>query len=128
MRRSCIAILFSRDVEQPILANAACFPILGNLYFSWGRTPVLRPTSTSACSCSDLADSVGEERVLEDPRRPGGLPHKSLAMPDVEKNRWHWPILAAAAFQAAGPAHQLASFRPLNERGGIRKPCVMIAR
>src|ERR1039458_10302891 len=34
MRRSCIAILFSRDVEQPILANAACFPILGNLYFS----------------------------------------------------------------------------------------------
>src|ERR1035438_2548290 len=36
----------------------------------WGGTPVLRPASTPACS----------ERVLEDPRRPGGLPHFMMAM------------------------------------------------
>src|ERR1017187_3544594 len=33
----------------------------------WGRTPVLRLASTPA------------ERVLEDPRRPGGLPHLLLS-------------------------------------------------
>jgi hypothetical protein len=32
--------------------------------FWWGGTPVLQPTSTSACSDRDI-----EERVLEDPRR-----------------------------------------------------------
>src|ERR1022692_4895940 len=42
--------------------------------------PVLRPTSTSACAGSDMADSLREERVLEDPRRPGGLPHKNCGL------------------------------------------------
>ncbi|HUE00444.1 MAG TPA: hypothetical protein VMR62_12795 [Bryobacteraceae bacterium] len=39
----------------------------------WGRTPVLRPTSTSAWG---LHDSACEGRVLEDPRRTGVLPHE----------------------------------------------------
>src|ERR1019366_8337924 len=35
----------------------------------WGRTPVLRPVLQNGARRP-------EERVLEDPRRPGGLPHK----------------------------------------------------
>src|ERR1035438_8560249 len=40
--------------------------------FSWGGTPVLRPTSTSACSHWNIADSVGRTAG------PGGPPHEAL--------------------------------------------------
>src|ERR1019366_4611972 len=132
MRRSCIAILFSRDVEQPILANAACFPILGNLYFFWGRTPVLRPTSTSACSCSDMADSVGEERVLEDPRRPGGPPHSGPAAtsPTKSSTRPAGCPLPEAYPQRRAPTESplslsagYCSYPPLQARRPVRRTC-----
>ena len=40
----------------------------------WGGTPVLRPTSTSACSMSDPAGCVVGKAGPGGPARPGGLP------------------------------------------------------
>src|ERR1022692_1595897 len=48
----------------------------------WGRTPVLRPVLQNG-------PRRPEERVLEDPRRPGGLPHKLCSIPNLGKTTWH---------------------------------------
>jgi hypothetical protein len=64
----------------------------------WGRTPVLQPTSTSA--------HLG--RVLEDPRRPGGLPHNIAASVSL---LLLLPALANAAIwpDALGPFHRVSA-------------------
>src|ERR1017187_370440 len=31
-----------------------------------------------------------EERVLEAPRRPGGLPHEFYSIPDIGNAKWRW--------------------------------------
>src|ERR1022692_3454559 len=50
---------FLGNVETPETGySLMSFPILSKLRYSWGRTPVLRPTSTSASSCADMAGSV----------------------------------------------------------------------
>ena len=72
------------------------FPILSKRRYSWGRTPVLRPTSASA------------QRVLEDPRRPGGLPHTCLSygiLQTLKKVRADQILTATepARHRAAGP-------------------------
>ena len=64
MRTECL-LLGSEDAQ---LEGRVKF-----LQLEWGRTPVLRPTSTSA---PGLHDSACEGRVLEDPRRTGVLPHE----------------------------------------------------
>src|ERR1022692_4036375 len=48
----------------------------------WGRTPVLRPVLQNG-------PRRPEERALEDPRRPGGLPHKLCSIPNLGKTKWH---------------------------------------
>src|ERR1035438_2693350 len=51
------------------------FPKIAQFAFLVGRSPGPQPTPSSACRVLREADSVGEERVQGDPRRPGGLPH-----------------------------------------------------
>jgi hypothetical protein len=43
-----------------------------------------------------------EERVLEDPRRPGGLPHNCGSIPNIGKTKWHCRKIACATDQPAG--------------------------
>ncbi len=64
MRTECL-VLGSEDAQLEVRVKF--------LQVEWGRTPVLRPTSTSAWG---LHDSACEGRVLEDPRRTGVLPHE----------------------------------------------------
>src|ERR1035438_8766512 len=66
------------------MPNATCFPVLGKLAYSWGRTPVLRP-STSACSRSDRAGSSA---------RGGAHPFRKLAV-EATDNGLLTPELAA---------------------------------
>src|ERR1017187_5728788 len=62
------------------LTNATRFSILSKLRYSWGGTPVLRPTSTSASSCADMAGSVARRAG------PGGPAQTWRAAPQLPQS------------------------------------------
>ena len=74
----------------------------------WGGTPVLRPTTTSACSRVERLVPKRAGRVLEDPRRPGGLPHKLRFQ---EEDAHHAPVLQTSQIRVS-----LLSPRDVRER------------
>src|SRR3984885_5357538 len=51
------------------------YPTAGHADPLWGGPPGPRPTLSSASSHVDAPDFIGEERVPEDPRGPGGPTH-----------------------------------------------------
>jgi hypothetical protein len=61
------------------------FPKIGQFGFLVGRGP--QPTPSSAYRILKEADSVGEERVQGDPRRPGGLPHYDGRIPSFRRTQ-----------------------------------------
>jgi hypothetical protein len=63
------------------------FSGLNDLKWWWGGPPGPQPTPSSACRVLKEADSVGEERVQGDPRRPGGLPHDCIWIPGFGKTK-----------------------------------------
>src|ERR1022692_3950717 len=69
--------------------NVTRFSILSKLRYSWGRTPVLRPASTSASSPADMAGAVARGAGPGGPaqtwRSAPQLPHYSRYL----KNEWH---------------------------------------
>src|ERR1022692_1985716 len=72
--------------EAGLKPNATRFSILGKLRYSWGRTPVLRPTSTPASSCSDMADSVARRAGPGENRADREVsPTTAAAIPDIGK-------------------------------------------
>jgi hypothetical protein len=66
------------------------FPKIAQFAFLVGRSPGPQPPPSSACRVLKEADSVSEERVQGDPRRPGGLPHYDYTIPSFGKTKWHW--------------------------------------
>jgi hypothetical protein len=95
------------------MPNATCFPILGKLAYSWGRTPVRRPTSTSACSRSDRAGSSA---------RGGAHPFRKLAV-EATDNGLLTPELAAGIARVKSAKSALSRHGLGVRRGAQRGSC-----
>src|ERR1035438_413102 len=82
--RICGRLLSAGDAG--LKPNATRFSILGKLRYSWGRTPVLRPTSTPASSRADMAGSVARRAGPGGPAPAlGAAPQLPQLFPILEK-------------------------------------------
>jgi len=55
-----------------------------------GRSPWTAADALVGSLGFDEAYFATEERVQGDPRRPGGLPHRCIRIPNFRKTKWHW--------------------------------------
>jgi hypothetical protein len=74
------ALVSTAPTVKAGLPNTSYFPTPEHLHQLCGRLQSCGRRATPA-----LFVLGGEERVLEDPRRPGGLPHKLCGIPGWEK-------------------------------------------
>src|ERR1022692_3329002 len=91
-RGRCITVLSAGPADR---IRGPSFPILSKRRCSWGRTPVLRPTSTSACSCPDMADSVTRRAGPGGPAQTWRSAPQTRQHPDIGKTKRHYARVRA---------------------------------